>query len=140
MERQLLVNGAFCTRCEDEIYSVSVHDFKMCKCGAIGVDGGLEYERRIGHSKDYISLSMYLGDDFTKIRERFSRWNRNTQEYVSLNHMSNEWLQNVINYFIEKELLKIPRFIPIFALYIEEKLYRAENEIFISEQLELKYA
>lgn len=40
------VNKAKCRRCGDIIESKSVHDYVICKCGAIAVDGGKEYLRR----------------------------------------------------------------------------------------------
>lgn len=36
-----------CKLCEDTIESKSQHDFKWCKCGAIGVDGGIGCGNRI---------------------------------------------------------------------------------------------
>ncbi|NMA97970.1 MAG: hypothetical protein GX970_07665 [Phyllobacteriaceae bacterium] len=41
-------NSVRCGRCGDEIESEHKHDFKMCSCGAVGVDGGKSYLRRIG--------------------------------------------------------------------------------------------
>lgn len=41
-------NLAKCKRCGDIIESKSVHDFQMCSCGSIFVDGGDEYLRRGG--------------------------------------------------------------------------------------------
>lgn len=41
-------NLAKCKRCGDIIESKSVHDFQMCSCGSIFVDGGDEYIRRGG--------------------------------------------------------------------------------------------
>lgn len=38
-------NSAKCLLCGDEIESKSVHDFVMCGCGNIFVDGGREYVR-----------------------------------------------------------------------------------------------
>lgn len=40
-----------CMLCGDVIRSMSVHDFKYCKCGAISVDGGAEY-LKIGYARD----------------------------------------------------------------------------------------
>lgn len=42
-----------CLKCNDIIESLSVHDFKYCKCGACSIDGGNEYTR-IGGDFDYI--------------------------------------------------------------------------------------
>lgn len=34
-----------CLKCNDIIESLSVHDFKYCKCGACSIDGGNQYTR-----------------------------------------------------------------------------------------------
>ena len=36
-----------CLKCNDIIESLSVHDYKKCKCGACSIDGGNEYTRYI---------------------------------------------------------------------------------------------
>ena len=56
---KVLVNKARCKRCGSVIESVSTHNLKRCSCGAISVDGGLEYIRRNGDSEDYEELSVY---------------------------------------------------------------------------------
>jgi len=37
------MSGIKCKKCKDEIFSLHVHDFKTCECGAVSVDGGREY-------------------------------------------------------------------------------------------------
>lgn len=43
-----------CLKCNDIIESLSVHDFKYCKCGACSIDGGNDYTR-IGGDFKYIN-------------------------------------------------------------------------------------
>ncbi len=50
-------NAAQCVRCGDTIESKHRHDFQSCNCGAIFVDGGLEYVRRGGNPEDFRDLS-----------------------------------------------------------------------------------
>lgn len=58
MER-ILKNCIQCKLCGNVIESKSVHDFKICSCGACGVDGGLEYIRRLADDRDsYIEMSI----------------------------------------------------------------------------------
>lgn len=54
----LLRNRARCKLCGSIIESKHVHDFVTCGCGAISVDGGLEYFRRVGNldAFEYILL------------------------------------------------------------------------------------
>ena len=40
-------NAIKCLRCGDIIESKHVHDFVTCSCGAISVDGGHEYLKRV---------------------------------------------------------------------------------------------
>lgn len=54
---KILVNKIKCNKCGDIIESVSVHDFKFCKCGAVAVDGGHDYLRRVGNLGDWEELS-----------------------------------------------------------------------------------
>ncbi len=56
---RILVNKIQCKKCGDIIESLSVHDFKFCKCGAVAVDGGHEYLRRCGSFDDIIDLSEW---------------------------------------------------------------------------------
>jgi hypothetical protein len=50
-------NAAQCVRCGDTIESKHRHDFQSCSCGAIFVDGGLEYVRSRGNPEDFRDLS-----------------------------------------------------------------------------------
>ena len=50
-----------CKKCGDVIESKSRHDFKSCSCGAVSVDGGLDYIRRCGEADDYEELSVFDG-------------------------------------------------------------------------------
>lgn len=42
---RLIVNRVRCKKCNDIIESISTYDFKTCKCGAISIDGGKEYQK-----------------------------------------------------------------------------------------------
>lgn len=53
-------NKIKCKKCVDIIESTSVHDFKWCSCGAVAVDGGHEYLRRVGNKEDFEELSDYI--------------------------------------------------------------------------------
>ena len=55
--QQIISNRIKCKKCGDVIESKYTHDFKMCKCGAVGVDGGHAYLRRLGNPDDWEELS-----------------------------------------------------------------------------------
>jgi len=46
-------NRARCKKCGDIIESKYRHDFVTCTCGAISVDGGYDYLRRVGNPEDF---------------------------------------------------------------------------------------
>lgn len=45
--RRIKRNAVMCNFCGQTIESTHVHDFQTCGCGAVSVDGGLEYIRRV---------------------------------------------------------------------------------------------
>ena len=55
--RNVLVNKIRCKCCGDMIESISVHDFRFCKCGAVAIDDGHDYLRRCGKREDWEELS-----------------------------------------------------------------------------------
>lgn len=67
----IVQNAVICNKCDDFIVSKHRHDFVTCKCGAISVDGGQEYLRRVGGIREttedgrpsYTDLSWELPDD-----------------------------------------------------------------------------
>mgnify|MGYP004555835943 FL=1 len=50
-------NKIKCKKCEDIIESKNTNDYKRCSCGAVAIDGGKDYLKRIGNEKDYEELS-----------------------------------------------------------------------------------
>lgn len=46
------LNRAMCKKCGDAVESVNRHHFSRCACGAIAVDGGYDYFKRVGEMKD----------------------------------------------------------------------------------------
>ena len=60
----IIRNAIKCKICGDIIESLSVHDYKVCSCGACAVDGGHEYLRRSAKSfDDIIELSEVVKND-----------------------------------------------------------------------------
>ncbi len=50
-------------KCGDIIVSKHVHDYVRCRCGAIFVDGGMEYLRRGGEDEDFVDRSLIMNVD-----------------------------------------------------------------------------
>jgi hypothetical protein len=61
----IIQNAVSCNGCGDFIVSKHRHDFVTCSCGAISVDGGQDYLRRVGTLTpgSYIDLSWSLPDN-----------------------------------------------------------------------------
>lgn len=49
---RIIRNVIKCKTCGDIIESCFTHDIKYCSCGAVGIDGGHEYCRRIWRTGD----------------------------------------------------------------------------------------
>ena len=64
---KIVKNCIKCNLCSDIIISENVHDIKFCKCGAVGVDGGNDYLRRLykNSPNDFTELSEYEDSDST---------------------------------------------------------------------------
>lgn len=60
----ILRNSARCLHCGEEIESTHRHDFKWCRCGKLGVDGGHDYIRRVGSfGQDTSIIAIREADD-----------------------------------------------------------------------------
>lgn len=60
---KIILNKIRCKKCNDIIESKTVNDFKKCKCGAIAIDGGKQYLKRLGKLEDIEELSVIKGDN-----------------------------------------------------------------------------
>ena len=64
MAKKVIVqNEAQCMKCGDIIVSKHVHDFVECGCGAIYVDGGMEYLKRGFETDAFIDRSLKMDAD-----------------------------------------------------------------------------
>jgi len=59
----ILRNLARCRLCGTIIESRHRHDYVMCNCGSIGVDGGKAYLRRVGSRDHFEELSTFEESD-----------------------------------------------------------------------------
>jgi hypothetical protein len=64
----IIQNAVTCNGCGDFIVSKHRHDFVTCSCGAISVDGGQSYLRRIGSLEkgSYVDHSWELPEELYK--------------------------------------------------------------------------
>ena len=59
----IIQNAVTCLGCGDFIVSKHRHDFVTCTCGAISVDGGQAYLRRVGDFANSVDHSWELPDE-----------------------------------------------------------------------------
>lgn len=60
----ILRNSARCLNCWEEVHSESQHDFVVCKCRNVAVDGGRRYlKRSVRDAKDYQDTSIIVGEE-----------------------------------------------------------------------------
>lgn len=59
----IILNRALCLHCLEFVVSTHTHDFRSCKCGAVTVDGGQEYLRRVGRPEDREERSIFIKTD-----------------------------------------------------------------------------
>ena len=57
-KEEIISNKIKCKKCGDIIESKSTNDYKKCSCGAVAIDGGNDYLKRIGNEEDYEELSI----------------------------------------------------------------------------------
>jgi len=55
---KLFLNMAECNKCKQVLISSHRHDFRACVCGAMSVDGGIDYIKRMGDINDINELSI----------------------------------------------------------------------------------
>lgn len=61
MKSIIVINRARCNNCNEIIKSLSVHDFKWCKCHQLAIDGGDCYIRRVVENENnYIDLNEII--------------------------------------------------------------------------------
>lgn len=56
-KEEIISNKIKCKKSGDIIESKSTNDYKKCSCGAVAVDGGKDYLKRMGNEENYEELS-----------------------------------------------------------------------------------
>jgi len=100
------------------------------------IDGGRDY-CRASNNGDEMFIQITTNSPWEVIRDEYTRWNIHSKSYVKLKDISDNWLQNIIDFFIQYRKTG-----EHFRIYLEEKIYRAENEISVPEEdnYQLDYA
>jgi hypothetical protein len=130
-EPRLVVNRAKCLECGDEVQSHHVHDYVTCRCGALSVDGGLDYIKRVRKSGCASKgMSLNEDDDFELIRMYLCRGSRGKNgdqplTWIPLKDIDDEYLASLIDY---KEANRQVRDVH-YKMYLKEREYRSTGNI-----------
>ena len=127
-DREILVNRI---RTPDGTILISrhIHDYvtHLDKNGeTYMVDGGNMYLRRSVNIIPAEELSVFIDDDFEKIRNSFYRWNTKINKYVTICDMDDDWVANVVKYY--KEICKEDNEFPL-SFFIQEHRHRELNKL-----------
>jgi hypothetical protein len=63
----IISNQVECLKCGDKPWSAHRHDFRYCKCGAVAVDGGMDYLRRLGQPTDMKDMSLTISEEHLEL-------------------------------------------------------------------------
>lgn len=124
--------------CDDGhvLYSRYNHDYQQHtdKNGKYYMlDGGLgPYYRTCGTGK-VVEITTE-NNTWEEIREEFCRYNKYSRTWVKLKDISNPWLENILEY-----LELIGHIGKGYRLFLEEKIYRNEKEIYVKEYDQYQY-
>ena len=75
----IIQNEAQCAKCKAIVFSAHRHDYKTCECGAIAVDGGTAYLKRVGNSEDIIERALDLDEKIVERCANAAQWGLDTQ-------------------------------------------------------------
>lgn len=76
----ILSNQRYCERCDEDIYSAHRHDYVVCSCGDVMVDGGMDYLKSSGSG---INKSISITDEeYTLLMEAITDPTRNDLGHV----------------------------------------------------------
>ena len=74
----ILQNAALCKKCGDEIWSLHRHDYRVCFCSAIAVDGGMDYLRRSGEADAFDDRSVIVPEEMKEELKAAVAWAKET--------------------------------------------------------------
>ena len=75
----IVVNQIRCKKCGDKPFSKHRHDYVSCKCGAVAVDGGMDYLKRTGDLESMEEMSYSMPEDVVTKCINAVRWGLDTK-------------------------------------------------------------
>lgn len=133
--QKILVNKIKCNKCGDIIESKSRNDFRTCSCGAVSVDGGLDYIRRCGELEDYEELSV-LEESEELRQEVIKKYKKESDEETMLKKIEEKLGFSIKEYNdrhrVKKEAHEQDNIPNLFEkLTMEELLFLREHKYFL---------
>jgi hypothetical protein len=74
----IIQNEAQCAKCKVIVFSAHRHDYKTCECGAIAVDGGQDYIKRVGNRENIIERSLDVDEKIIEECINAAQWGIDT--------------------------------------------------------------
>lgn len=124
----LVKNAIKCKYCKQTIESVHRHDFNVCGCGKVGIDGGiLDYIRVMGEIGSYEDKSIYSND--FEIQRKHIKWGKNYDKNMK-RLPETKWIPiyKLKTDHIEAILKNVKTIDPIYKKLLKKELkYRKDN-------------
>lgn len=125
-----------CRKCEEEIQSNGVYDFKYCKCKSIFIDGGYDYCRIGGNSDDIIFLRVE--DDNGKVYNKEEVEEINEQRKIYAHKKALEEANKLKQWKATVEVTSNAKSDEYEYIYIDNDLHIVEDDIRLRPMFQLK--
>lgn len=124
-----------CLVCGDVIESVHRHDLKYCSCKNLMLDGGRDYQRIAAKPGTAVDLSIYNDQPYEMLRHHLYRIGYGKKGASDYGILRKTKFSEMSNAHLEASLVfpGVPPGSRHWQYLLEEKLYRAEKEIFIKD-------
>jgi len=83
------VNAIRCPKCKDIIFSRARHDFHGCSCGAVSIDGGLDYIRT-SFSPGELPPKVFEIKVKQSRKQLYADWNEGTDKFGVIKETKDE--------------------------------------------------
>ncbi len=130
------ITHLICKKCEDFVFSFYRHDMNFCKCGACGLDGGLDYNKITGNLDDIIVVESDIETVIESIRDKFL-WTKRYDKYNNLlkkpitkklKKLTTDHIIGILLYFtkrISQDTFTVSKdWVIIHEIFLEELKYR----------------
>ena len=138
------ITGIECKKCGDKLFSLNRHDFKMCSCKTVGVDGGADYTKITGNHENFNYINRDISEIIEDIRVIFY-WGQNydkngdrlaSTKFILLKDLTTGHIIGILKYFTENmapqddyEKTVSLSWVRTHLIFLEELLYRIKHNL-----------